>query len=141
MPAWSKRLLFPCSLAIVIAVMIWQYKASDANAYPVESAYRDDAIEIRVRTEDAPARLMQEATFLIQVNDSSGAPVNDADIHVTIRMPSMFCGEFRAKVAFKGDGAYEAKAVPVMSGRWEAETIVTTGDSSYTVMHRFAAEE
>lgn len=140
MPAWSKRLLFPCSFMLVIAIMIWQYKASNANAYPAESTYRNESIDIRIRTDDAPVRLLEETTFYIHVQDSKGYPVNDASIQLTITMPSMYCGEFQAKITSIGDGSYEARVAPVMSGAWEAETVIRAGDRSYTVKHRFATD-
>ncbi len=140
MLAFFKRHLFPISIAIVIVIMIWQYRASGANANPAESVLRNSVIEIRIQTADSPSPPMQEHSFIVQVKDSEGRSINDAKIRMTIKMPRMFCGEFPVEVASQGSGQFEARVVPVMSGQWEAETIVESRGRTYKINHRFLVE-
>ena len=68
-------------------------------------------------------------TFMIQITDTEGKPVNDAKVLLTNSMPSMpgMPGgmSMEAEATRVGDGAYEARVQLVMAGPWKIVVVAT----------------
>lgn len=132
-----RRLGIPLCIVLALGAFAWQYRSASAGSLPASSTYDDGNIVIRVHSNPEGARAMREQWFQIEVNDANGKPIEGARIETTLRMPKMYCGEFEASIVSDGSGLYEATAIPVMTGRWEAETVVKIDDERYVVKHPF----
>ena len=132
-----RRFSLPVAIVFAIGILVWRYQAALANTLPDTSILENDRVQIEVESFAADGVAMQEHVFRIEVKDTEGIPTEGAEVQMKLFMPSMFCGEIPATVASSGSGQFEAKGVPVMSGRWEAKTVIYIGAERYEVDHAF----
>ncbi|MCD1261428.1 FixH family protein [Paenibacillus athensensis] len=129
-------MLTVCALGLALLLLLHRTGGAD-EALPEETAWTDSLIALRVRADMAVGRPMQEQLFLIEAHTADGLPIDDAQIEMKLQMPGMMCGEFAVPVVRSGSGHYEARGIPVMDGRWEAEVTVQIGSGRYIVRHPF----
>lgn len=128
---WGIVLLLLCMLA----ALIW---FRQARAHPVaEARYADEQIRMEIQAVQAIARPMKETAFQVVLTQWPEAPISDADLALNITMPDMFCGVFAAEIVESEPGVYNAIAMPVMKGQWQAEAILRWEDRHITVRTLF----
>lgn len=70
------------------------------------------------------------ATFIIEVKDKNGKPVNNATVAFDLNMTTMNMGTQRGNAAPQGSGRYTAIGNMSMRGPWRVRTTVTMPDGS-----------
>ena len=76
-----------------------------------------------------PLRLGQ-ATFMIDVQDKKGNPINNATVSFDINMTAMNMGTQRGEATPQGNGQYKAIGNITMRGLWRVRTTVNMPDGS-----------
>lgn len=116
----------PAAFLLASLVVVAGCGASSGGE-PVVTETGDYRLEVSL--EPDPPR--QKGSILqVAVNDSSGAPVEGAEVEVRFRMPAMgSMAEMRgsAEVSAVGEGAYEARMDFPMKGSWDLDLEVDAG--------------
>lgn len=84
---------------------------------------------ISLTTSPNPLRLGQ-ATFMIDVKDKSGKPVDNATVSFDINMTAMNMGTQQGTATSQGNGRYSATGNLSMRGPWRVRTTVKMPDGS-----------
>jgi len=84
---------------------------------------------ITLSTSPNPLRLGQ-ATFMIDVKDKSGNPVDNATVSFDINMTAMNMGTQQGTATSQGNGRYSAVGNMSMRGPWRVRTTVKMPDGS-----------
>lgn len=84
---------------------------------------------ISLSTDPNPLR-PGRATFMIDVKDKSGKPVDNATVSFDLNMTSMNMGTQRGDATSQGNGRYSAVGNMSMRGPWLVKTKVTMPDGS-----------
>ncbi|MBB6638407.1 FixH family protein [Cohnella thailandensis] len=133
-----KKGIWPIALVICLGIVVWLSRSGEASPVPLVSTLEKNGYRIEVRTLEARSSPMEEKQFLVTVTDVGGANVEATSIQIKSWMPKMFCGIFTAKVERSSQGSgYEGTLVPVMSGRWVAETRVRIGSDEFVLLHDY----
>lgn len=130
---WSVWLLLGL-LAVIFLVRYWEDRAL------ADTVSMNDSIRMELHALEPAVRSMEEAGFHLRITDRSGAPVRNAQLSMHITMPDMFCGELPATVIETEPGLYRAAAVPVMSGRWQAEAMLAGQGKTLKVKAGFTVQ-
>ncbi len=70
------------------------------------------------------------ATFMIEVKDKDGKPVDNATVSFDLNMTTMNMGTQQGDATPQGNGRYSAVGRISMRGPWRASTKVTMSDGS-----------
>lgn len=70
------------------------------------------------------------ATFMIEVKDKRGKPVDNAKVSFDINMTTMNMGTQQGDAISQGNGRYSATGRMTMRGPWRVSTKVTMPDGS-----------
>ena len=70
------------------------------------------------------------ATFLIDVKDKNGKPVDDAKVSYDLNMTTMNMGTQQGDATSQGKGRYSATGRMTMRGPWRISTKITMPDGS-----------
>lgn len=111
-------------LVVAVAYLGWK---SMSIPNPGSSAGTEGGISLS--TNPNPLRLGQ-ATFMIDVKDKSGKPVDDATVSFDINMTAMNMGTQRGTATSQGYGRYSAVGNMSMRGPWKVSTKVKMPDGS-----------
>ena len=121
----SKTLLAVLAIMAVAVGVLW-WKSSTLS--PSESAAGTNG-EISLSTDPSPLR-PGRATFMIDVKDENGKPVDGATVSFDINMTSMNMGTQRGTATSQGNGRYSAMGNMSMRGPWKVATSVKMPDGS-----------
>jgi len=110
-------------LAIMIGIiMIFGFKVmSPGNNSSVN--------EISLSTQPDPLQ-PGPATFMIDVKDKSGKPVDNAKVFFDLNMTNMNMGTQRGDAVAQGNGLYSAMGRITMRGPWRVSTKITMPDGN-----------
>lgn len=133
-----KRMIYAIVMIVVVLLVRQQIRTTSATSLPSSTVFDQANLRIIVQSVSVDHSPMKEQSFDVIVADADGAPIHGADVRMEIKMPKMLCGIFPATVREVGQGTFEATVVPVMKGKWEAETSVRIGKEDYTIRHSFA---
>ncbi len=118
-------------IVIILAVMVgaiailgWKVKSAS-----VLGANSNSGESISLSTNPNPLRLGQ-ATFMIDVKDKSGKPVDNATVSYDINMTTMNMGTQQGNATPQGNGRYSAVGSMSMRGSWRVRTTVKMPDGS-----------
>ena len=70
------------------------------------------------------------ATFIIDVKDKTGKPVDNATVFFDLNMTTMNMGTQQGNATAQGNGRYAASGMMSMRGPWRVSTKVTMSDGS-----------
>src|SRR3989304_10576834 len=70
------------------------------------------------------------ATFIIDVKDKNGKPVNNANVFFDLNMTAMNMGTQQGNATAQGNGQYAATGKMTMQGPWKVTTKETIPDGS-----------
>ena len=73
---------------------------------------------------------MGPATFIIDVKDKTGKPVDNATVSFDLNMTAMNMGTQQGNATPQGDGRYAASGRMSMRGPWKVSTKITMPDGS-----------
>ena len=73
---------------------------------------------------------MGPATFIIDVKDKDGKPVDNATVFFDLNMTAMNMGTQQGNATSQGNGRYAATGTMSMRGPWKVTTKVTMPDES-----------
>ena len=107
-----------------IAILGWKVKSAS-----VLGANSNSGESISLSTNPNPLRLGQ-ATFMIDVKDKSGKPVDNATVSYDINMTTMNMGTQQGNATPQGNGRYSAVGSMSMRGSWRVRTTVKMPDGS-----------
>ncbi len=121
----SKTLLIILAIMVgAIAILGWKVLSASNS-----SADSSNGGAISLSTDPNPLRLGQ-ATFMIDVKDKSGKPVDNATVSFDINMTAMNMGTQQGNATSQGNGRYSAVGNMSMRGPWRVRTKVTMPDGS-----------
>ncbi|KKR10824.1 MAG: hypothetical protein UT39_C0014G0013 [Candidatus Woesebacteria bacterium GW2011_GWA1_39_21] len=73
---------------------------------------------------------MGPATFIIDVKDKDGKPVDNATVYFDLNMTAMNMGAQQGNATSQGNGRYAASGQMSMRGPWKVTTKITMPDGS-----------
>jgi len=88
---------------------------------------KDSAFTISLQVDPAQPRFGRKTRFDVKITDSSGAPVNNAQAHVSLVMALMDMGKNEFDLKPSGDGTYQGTGEFTMAGEWEVVTTASAG--------------
>ncbi|CAN5140742.1 hypothetical protein BH11PAT1_BH11PAT1_5850 [soil metagenome] len=122
------------TLVIILVVMVGAIALlgvkvmSSGSTSSSNSASTGDAA-ISLSTDPTPLRT-GPATFMIDVKDKSGKPVDNATVSFDINMTTMNMGTQQGTAKSQGNGRYAASGNMSMRGPWKVSTTVKMRDGS-----------
>lgn len=120
----NKTLLIALMIGAVIVVGLG-WKALSSSGTSVESG--NEAILLTTNPDPLQPG---PATFMIDVKDKTGKPVDNATVLFDLNMTSMNMGTQQGSATSQGNGRYAASARMSMRGPWRVSTKVTMPDGS-----------
>lgn len=121
----SKTLLALLAIMVVAVAILW-WKSSTLSSSGSTAGTNGG---ISLSTDPSPLR-PGKATFMIDVKDKSGKPVDNATVSFDINMTTMNMGTQRGTATPQGSGRYSAVGNMSMRGPWKVITKVTMPDGS-----------
>lgn len=119
----GKILLVSLSIMVgIIGIMSWKIKTNGTA-----SAAKGEIISLT--TNPNPLRLGQ-VTFMIDVKDENGKPVDNATVSFDLNMTAMNMGTQRGDAISQGSGRYSAVGNMSMRGPWRVRTTVKIPDGN-----------
>lgn len=123
----NKILLTVLAIVIVIiAVLGFKVMSSPDST----SSSTNGSFAISLSTNPNPLR-PGNATFMIDVKDKNGKPVDNAKVSFDLNMATMNMGKQQGEAAFQGNGRYAIGGRLSMQGPWRVRTNVKMLDGSY----------
>ena len=116
-------------IGVVIAVGIIALLGSKVGSSPSSSSSSGSGsgVQVSLTTDPTPLR-MGNGTFIIEVKDTTGKPVDNATVSFDLNMTSMNMGTQQGNATAQGDGRYAAAGKLTMKGPWRVRTKVTMSD-------------
>lgn len=111
-------------LVVAVAYLGWK-----SMSIPTPGTSVDSNGGITLSTSPNPLRLGQ-ATFMIDVKDKSGKPVDNATVSFDLNMTAMNMGTQQGNATSQGNGRYSAIGNMSMRGPWRVRTTVKMPDGS-----------
>lgn len=111
-------------MAGAVGILGWK-----AMTVPTPESTTVEASAISLSTNPNPLRLGQ-ATFMIDVKDKNGKPVDNATVSFDINMTAMNMGTQQGNATSQGNGRYSAVGNMSMRGPWLVKTTVKMPDGS-----------
>jgi hypothetical protein len=121
----SKTLFALLAIMAVAAAILW-WKSSTLSS---SGSAANSSSGISLSTDPSPLR-SGKATFMIDVKDKSGKPVDNATVSFDINMTAMNMGTQRGIAKSQGSGRYSAVGNMSMRGPWKVSTTVKMPDGS-----------
>lgn len=120
------------TLLIILAVFVGAIaligiKLTNSNGNTLGSGAENNSISL---TTDPNPLKMGPATFIIDVKDKDGKPVENAKVSFDLNMTAMNMGTQKGNATFVGDGRYSAAGKMSMKGPWRVKTKVAMPDGS-----------
>lgn len=123
----NKNLLIILGIMVgTIAILGWKVMSASGSS---SAANSNDAISLS--TNPNPLGL-GKATFMIDVKDKDGKPVDNAAVSFDLNMTTMNMGTQQGNATPQGNGRYSAVGRISMRGPWRISTKVTMPDGSST---------
>lgn len=117
----SKNLIiFLVILISIIGILGWKIKSASNSG---------GNNPISLTTDPNPLQL-GPATFIIDVKDKTGKPVDNATVFFDLNMTSMNMGTQQGNATSQGNGKYAASGRMSMRGPWKVATKITLPDGS-----------
>lgn len=111
---------------LVVAVAYLGWKSMSLSS-PDTSSGSNEAVTLS--TNPNPLQLGQ-ATFIIDVKDTNGKPVDNATVSFDLNMTAMNMGTQKGTATSQGNGKYSAVGNMSMRGPWRVRTTVKMPDGS-----------
>lgn len=121
----SKTLLALLAIMAAAVGILW-WKSSTLSS---SGSATGTSSGISLSTDPSPLR-PGKATFMIDVKDKSGKPVDNATVSFDINMTAMNMGTQRGTAMSQGSGRYSAVGNMSMRGPWKVSTKVKMPDGS-----------
>lgn len=120
------------TLLIILGVMIGAiallaFKFTGSSGSNSGSGAGNNTISL---TTDPNPLQMGPATFMIEVKDKEGKPVDNAKVFFDLNMTAMNMGTQQGNATAQGNGQYAATGTMTMRGPWRVRTSVTMPDGS-----------
>lgn len=107
-------------LALLLAGCGAQGQGATASTPAPNTSVRTQTVGGLTIALEAPAvpALLDQASFLITLTDTSGEPVNGADVYLDMSMAAMKMGTNKPVASAAGNGTYRAQGTFDMAGDW-----------------------
>ena len=120
----NKNLLIALVIGAIIVVGLgWKVLSGPSSSAGTGSE------AVTLTTDPNPLRT-GPATFIIDVKDKTGKPVDNATVFFDLNMTTMNMGTQRGNATSQGNGRYAASGQMSMRGPWKVTTKVTMPDGS-----------
>ena len=120
----NKNLLIALVIgAIVVVGLGWKVLSGPSSSASIGSE------AVTLTTDPNPLRT-GPATFIIDVKDEAGKPVDNATVFFDLNMTAMNMGTQQGNATSQGNGRYAASGQMSMRGPWKVTTKVTMPDGS-----------
>jgi len=115
-------------LVIMIGVIvILAFNARDSSSNETPDVNSDSGISLSTNPDPLQPG---PATFLIDVKDKSGTPVDNAKVYFDLDMTTMNMGTQQGEATAQGNGRYSAQGRMTMRGPWRVSIKATMPDGS-----------
>jgi nitrogen fixation protein FixH len=84
-----------------------------------------------------PIDSMTPVTLSLQLTDSSGQAIDDAQVSYDLTMPAMSMPPNQPQATSQGNGLYTAQTTFSMSGEWQAAVTIVQGGNTTTLTFDF----
>jgi nitrogen fixation protein FixH len=123
-------------LAIAIALLGFSGCASATTSGTGHTVTQKQAVDRLVITLEAPEKLqpLAEQELVVTLTDSSGKPVDGADVWLGLVMPTMQHSQNEPDAVPAGQGRYKAHALFTMAGNWNMEVHATVQGQEYVAV-------
>ncbi|CAM4271308.1 hypothetical protein FHS16_002048 [Paenibacillus endophyticus] len=119
-------------LALLIGFAFWWFQQDEADP-PQTTEHAFDSGTIRWTIEDYPAKVLHDNQFTVEIKDTQGFPVHDANIKVKLDMLSMVCGDYVFEMTEVATGKYGGDGIPLMAGIWKATLTLESNEQTYEI--------
>ena len=119
----NKKLLIALVIGAVVLGLGWKLLSGSSASTGPESEM------VSLTTSPNPLR-MGPATFIIDVKDKDGKPVDNATVYFDLNMTAMNMGIQQGNATTQGNGRYAATGTMSMRGPWKVATKITMPDGS-----------
>ncbi len=117
-------------LAVIVgAIAILGFKVMSFGNNNSMTETSRGGIAISLSTDPDPLR-PGPATFMIDVKDKNGKPVDNATVYFDLNMTTMNMGTQQGTATSQGNGRYSASGRMSMRGPWRVSTTVKMSDGS-----------
>lgn len=123
----SNKILLGVLAVMVLGIGYFALKGNSAGNSPSSGGNGNSTITLS--TNPDPLQPGQ-ATFIINVKDKEGKPVDNAKVSFDLNMTSMNMGTQQGDAASQGNGRYAATGTMSMRGPWRVATKVTMPDGT-----------
>ena len=120
----NKNLLIALMIGTVIVIGLGWKGLSGSSSSPGTGSE-----EVTLTTNPNPLRT-GPATFVIDVKDKAGKPVDNATVFFDLNMTAMNMGTQQGNATSQGNGRYAASGQMSMRGPWKVTTKITMPDGS-----------
>lgn len=112
---------------------------TEVNRTGGRAVYTDHSMrmEIQLETDAAAIHAMEEVVLSLQATRPSGEPMSGAALRIRVSMPDMLCGILPGEAVETAPGVYQITVLPVMSGRWQTEALLSWQESVGAVTAAF----
>ncbi len=124
----SNKLLIIVFVGMIVAI---GYLLLKSNGVGNTQTSGSGNATISLSTDPNPLR-MGPATFIIEVKDNTGKPVDNAKVNFDLNMTAMNMGTQKGDATEQGNGKYSASGRMTMQGPWKVSTTVTMPDGTVT---------
>ena len=121
----NKNLLIILAIAVGVIVLLGFKLMNNSGS----SSNKVGNLQVSLTTDPNPLR-MGQATFIIDVKERSGKPVDNANVFFDLNMTAMNMGTQQGNATAQGNGQYAATGKMTMQGPWKVATKVTLPDGS-----------
>jgi len=121
----NKNLLIILAIAVGVIVLLGFKLMNNSGS----SSNKVGNLQVSLTTDPNPLR-MGQATFIIDVKERSGKPVDNANVFFDLNMTAMNMGTQQGNATAQGNGQYAATGKMTMQGPWKVTTKVTLPDGN-----------
>lgn len=123
----SNKILLGILAVMILGIGYFALKGNSAGNSPSSGGSGNSTITLSTTPDPLQPG---PATFMINVKDKDGKPVDNAKVSFDLNMTSMNMGTQQGDATSQGNGQYAATGTMSMRGPWRVETKVTMSDGS-----------
>lgn len=136
--SWISWVLFTTIGLAVIAFMILLLRPQSISADAAITIHPYNSGRLEWNIVDYPATVLANNTFQLKLTDSSGLPLEGAQLDIKLEMIGMICGDYDFSLTETSPGIYTGAGVPLMPGLWKA-SLTIDGDHSAVITRTLKA--
>jgi hypothetical protein len=127
-----KRILF---LSLLISALFSLAGCSQPTIETMSQTHGGLTVELSF--DPNPPAMMTSVEMTLVLKDSSGQPVDGAQVFYDLTMPAMKMPPNQPQAVGQGNGSYQTEATFTMGGQWQADVTVTVNGETVNFIFDF----